>query len=354
MTGVLDVRGGPDAIRMLREHGLRPGDVRVIVGASGGPKWLVLNGLDRHLLQHFVPDLQGPVHLLGSSIGTWRFACWAQADPLAALDRFEEAYLAQRYPEKVTAQLVTEEGYRILDHLLGEQGIREILDNARLRTNIVTVRGRHLVQADHRFLMLLGLVIGALSNLATRRLLGLSFERILFHVRSEVPARFHRLTDLPTRNVVLTQANLRSALMASASIPGVLAAVRGIPGAPPGTYYDGGVTDYHFDIPFHQSDGLVFYPHFYPRITPGWFDKLLHWRGPARDHYRNVLLVAPSAEFVASLPHGKIPDRNDFHKLDDEARLKYWRKVIDASRALGDAFGELLEKQEFGARVRPL
>ena len=354
MSFPLEVRAGPDALRMLRNHGLRPADVRVMVGASGGPKWLVLNGLDRHLMTHFLPALQEPVHLLGSSIGTWRFACWAQADPLAALERFEAAYLAQRYPARVTPQLVTDTGYEILDALLGDTGAGEILANTRLRTNIVTVRARHLVQADHRFLMLLGLTFGALSNIVTRRLLGLSFERVLFHVRSEVPARFHRLTDLPTRNVLLSPANLRSALMASASIPGVLAAVRGIPGAPHGTYYDGGVTDYHFDIPFHQSDGLVFYPHFYPRITPGWFDKLLRWRGPSREHYRNVLLIAPSAEFVAALPHGKIPDRNDFVRLDDDARTDYWHKVIDASRALGDAFGELFERQRFAEVARPL
>ncbi len=354
MSAVLDVRAGPDALRALENHGLRPGDVRVMVGASGGPKWLVLNGLDRHLMQHFLPAMQAPVHLLGSSIGTWRFACWAQENPLAAYGRFQEAYLAQRYPEKVTARQITEKSYQILDHLLGETGIAEILDNRRLRSNIVTVRGRHLVQADHKFLLMLGLTFGAISNLAMRRLLGLSFERVLFHSRSETPARFHRLSDLPTRNVVLTPANLRSALMASASIPGVLAAVRGIPGAPHGTYYDGGVTDYHFDIPFHQSDGLVFYPHFYPRITPGWFDKMLRWRGPSREHYRNVLLVAPSASFVASLPHGKIPDRNDFFKLDDEARVAYWQQVIDASQALGDAFGELMERQRFAAVARPL
>lgn len=354
MSAALDVRAGPDALRWLQNHGLQARDVRVVVGASGGPKWLVLNGLDRHLLREFVPAMEAPVHLLGSSIGTWRFACWAQQDPLAALERFESAYLAQRYPAKVSAQQITEKSYEILDHLLGERGIAEILQNSRLRTNIVTVRGRHLVQADHKFLMLLGLAFGAISNLARRRLLGLSFERILFHVRSEVPARFHRLTDLPTRNVLLTQDNLRSALMASASIPGVLAAVRGIPGAPHGTYYDGGVADYHFDVPFHQSDGLVFYPHFYPRITPGWFDKLLRWRGPSRDHYRNVLLIAPSAEFVASLPMGKIPDRNDFYKLEDDARVAYWRQVIDASRALGDAFGELLEAQRFAEVAMPL
>ncbi len=354
MSSVLDVRAGPDALRLLQKEGLRPQDVRVVVGASGGPKWLGLVGLDRHLLQEFVPGFTRSVHLVGSSIGTWRFACWAQANPLAAVDRFEQAYLEQRYPEKVSAAQVSERSYEILDAMLGDRGAGEILSHPVLRNHIVAVRGRHLVQADRRYLLLTGLAFGALSNLVHRRLLGLSFERVIFHARCEQPARFHRLRDLPTRNVLLHEGSVRGALMASASIPGVLAAVRGIPGAPPGTYYDGGVTDYHFDIPFHQSDGLVFYPHFYPRITPGWFDKMLRWRKPSREHYRNVLLVAPSAEFVASLPYGKIPDRNDFFKMDDDTRIEYWKQVIAATQALGDEFGELMNGQRFAEVARPL
>lgn len=354
MSRLLEIRAGADALRHLQQEGFQARDIRVIVGASGGPKWLVLNGLDRYLLRELLPQLQAPVHLLGSSIGTWRFACWAQQDPLAAYERFEHAYLAQRYPDKVTAQQVTERSYELLDALLGDTGIREILANPVLRSNIVAVRGRHLIQADRRYLLLSGLAFGMLSNLLHRRLLGLSFERVIFHAPSEEPAHFHRLTDLPTRNVLLSEENLRQALMASASIPALLSAVRGIPGAPRGTYYDGGVSDYHFDVPFLQSEGLVFYPHFYSKITPGWFDKLLHWRGPRREHYRNVLLVAPSAEFVASLPFGKIPDRNDFFKLDDDTRIGYWKEVLAATRALGDAFAELVEKQTLGALARPL
>ncbi|MDH3847031.1 MAG: patatin-like phospholipase family protein, partial [Gammaproteobacteria bacterium] len=70
-----------------------------MAGASGGAKWLVLSKLDRVVVDTLVPGLRGPVHLIGSSIGAWRFACYAQRRPLEAIERFEEAYLGQSYSE---------------------------------------------------------------------------------------------------------------------------------------------------------------------------------------------------------------------------------------------------------------
>ena len=43
----LAVHAGPAALRLLRDEGLRASDVRMMVGASGGAKWLVLAGLDK-------------------------------------------------------------------------------------------------------------------------------------------------------------------------------------------------------------------------------------------------------------------------------------------------------------------
>jgi hypothetical protein len=51
-----------------------------------------------------------------------------------------------------------------------------------------------------------------------------------------------------------------------------------------------------------------------------------------------VLLVAPSPDWVAKLPFGKIPDRNDFKHLKDAERQRYWRQVTAETARLGDAF----------------
>jgi hypothetical protein len=50
----LQVYTGPRAAAVLRERGLRARDVRLVPGAAGGPKGLVLNPLDRFLFGHFL------------------------------------------------------------------------------------------------------------------------------------------------------------------------------------------------------------------------------------------------------------------------------------------------------------
>ena len=132
----------------------------------------------------------------------------------------------------------------------------------------------------------------------------------------------------------------------------------------PGTFWDGGILDYHPDLDFGPGradaagGGLVLYPHFYAHVIPGWFDRQLGWRrrtGAAGSaNFRRALLVAPSAEFVASLPGGKIPDRQDCYALDDGERARRWQRVVDASAALGDELRELVATGRVADAVRPL
>src|SRR5918993_4392491 len=97
----LTLLAGPDAYRLVRERGLRAEDVDVLPGASGGAKWLVLAGLDRFLFGEFLQQPRArPLHLIGSSIGSWRMACLAQRDPAAALARGHHAYIHERYDRK--------------------------------------------------------------------------------------------------------------------------------------------------------------------------------------------------------------------------------------------------------------
>ncbi|NNB98072.1 patatin-like phospholipase family protein, partial [Corallococcus exiguus] len=94
MSQSLTLLAGPDALRILRERGLRAEDVDILPGASGGPKWLGLEGIDRVLFGELLQQPRTrPLHLIGSSIGSWRLACLAQKDPVAALRRFADAYL---------------------------------------------------------------------------------------------------------------------------------------------------------------------------------------------------------------------------------------------------------------------
>jgi hypothetical protein len=283
----------------VRERGLRAEDIDILAGASGGAKWLVLGGIDRFLFGEFLQAPRDrPLHCIGSSIGSWRMACLAQRDPVAALARGHQAYIVeQRYSPRPDVREVTQVLSRALDLLLGDTGPQEILSHPAFRIHIITAVGRGLANSVRRPVLATSLAIAAAGNSVSRRALALQFQRCIFHNADE-PTPFAHLADLPTRHVRLTANTLRPALLASGSIPLLLEGLR-IPGAPTGVHWDGGVLDYHLDLDFGAGDGLVLYPHFYPHIVPGWFDKRLPWRRGRTRHFDRALLIAPSREFAS-------------------------------------------------------
>ena len=161
--------------------------------------------------------------------------------------------------------------------------------------------------------------------------------------------------DFTTHYQVLNLENVTPWLMASASIPGVMSAVRDIPNAPQGSYRDGGLIDYHIDLPF-QSEGIVLYPHFTDSITPGWFDKMFKSRKANPENQARTLLLSPSQEYLNSLPLGRLPDRKDFtlKGLDQQKRIQLWNQSVAESQRLGDEFLEMIEKQNFAEFMQDL
>ena len=336
---------GPKALTKIKDNGLRADDVKVMAGAAGGPKWLILGHLDRFLFTDFFKDRREPLFLIGSSSGAWRFAAASQADPLAAIQRFEAAYIGQTYEGIPAPAEVSTEAGKIVTHLLGRKGSREILSHPFLRLSFMTARARGWTGSEQRVKLFAGLCTAVLGNFINRRFLGWFFERGLFHDPRDVPP-FAGMQGLPIQRILLTNENLAKGLLASGSIPWIMAGVTDIPGAPAGTYRDGGVTDYQMDIPFlNGPDGIVLYPHFQERVIPGWLDKKISWRRPDPAHMENVLLLSPSPAFVESLPDKKIPDRNDFYtyKGRDKERIAAWQKAVEMSRRLADEFVDAVE-----------
>jgi hypothetical protein len=292
-----------------------------------------------------------PLHLIGSSIGSWRMACLAQRDPVAALARGHHAYVHdQRYSPKPTPSEVSTVLARALDRLLGPTGVDEILAHPWMRVHVITAAGRGLTASGRRLLLSTGLALAAAGNLVSRRTLAAQMRRVIFHSCADATP-FGHLADLPTAHVRLTRENLRAALLASGSIPLLMEGVA-IPDAPPGVYWDGGVLDYHLDLDF-RAESLVLYPHFYAHVVPGWFDRGLRWRLARGDNFRRALLIAPSDAWVASLPGGKIPDRRDFYALSERERVARWQQVVDRSGELGDELRDLVETGRIAEVVRP-
>ncbi len=353
MTALLTLRAGPTALAHLREHGgLRGDQIDIMPGASGGAKWIGIGGLDRYLFGHLLQQPRAhPLHLIGSSIGSWRMACLAQRDPVAALARGHEAYIYhQRYTPKPAAREVSDVLARALDCLLGEEGVHEILSHPLFRVHVITAESRGLAASDRRPVLATAMVLAAAANIVTRRSLAWQMRRTIFHSAGDRSPFLH-LRDLPTVHRTLTPDNLRAALLASGSIPLLMESVR-IPGAP-GVHWDGGVTDYHLDLDYGTGAGLVVYAHFYDHVVPGWFDKSLPWRRAGAANFARTLLIAPSPAFLASLPGGRIPDRRDFFDFTQAERMRRWQTILDASAALGDELHELIETGRLVEAVVP-
>jgi hypothetical protein len=342
----LRIFAGPRARAHLRERGLAPRDVRVIPAAAGGPKGLVLNPIDRFLFGRWLAGSDHVVHLAGASIGAWRMACGTLPDADAALAQLAEDYITQSYPHEPgrmpTARTVTRLFAARLDERLASRA-GAVLASPRYRLHVFTSRGRHLLRRPGRLRTPVGYLGAFASNLVSRRALGGWLERVVFSdPRDPLPVP---LTDFASRTCALTAANLAPAVLASCSIPFVLEAVQDPPGAPRGAYWDGGITDYHLHLDYAAlREGLVLYPHFAPQVVPGWLDKALKHRHRATPKLDNLVVLAPSAEWVRGLPGGKLPDRSDFRRFgDDEAgRIAVWRRALAESQRLADELASLL------------
>lgn len=351
VPSALRILAGPRARQQLRERGLQPADVAVIPAAAGGPKGLVLGPLDRYLFGHWLPRSTQLVHLLGASIGAWRMASACRADPDAALARLAEDYVSQDYEhapgKQPTARVVSRTfGAKLAEHFGGAQA--ELLGHARYRLHVFTSRGRHVLGREGKWRTPLGYGGAFFSNLVSRRAMGGWLERVVFSdPRDPLPLPLH---DYRSHQVALTAANLAPAVLASCSIPFWLEAVHDIPGAPPGAYWDGGITDYHLHLRYdqiadHPPGGLVLYPHFQPTLVPGWLDKALKHRHRASSALANVVVLAPRPAWIATLPGAKLPDRVDFKAYGDDiaARQVAWRRAIAESQRLADEFAALVE-----------
>jgi hypothetical protein len=342
------VRAGTRALAHLRERGIAPADVRCIPAAAGGPKGLALLPLDRRLLD--AGYVERDVRLVGASIGAWRMTALAAPDAPAAIERLRRAYVREQnyraHPSPREVSDVIRGVVRALQHgrpvQVREDVALEVL-TARARGALA---GRESKAAFAR---------AALDNALARPRLARHLHRVVFAAgATAVPDPFDAFG---ATHVPLDGRNTEDALLASGSIPLVCAPVRDIAGAPRGEYWDGGLIDYHLLLPYATAPGLVLYPHFVPYVTPGWLDKFLPWRRAVRAHdwLADVLLVAPSAVFLARLPNGKLPDRNDFYRYgaDHAARIRDWERAIAECERFADEAMRFLDTPR-PELVRPL
>jgi hypothetical protein len=340
----LQIHAGATALKHLRERGLQPADVRIIPAAAGGPKGLILNGLDRFIFGDWLSHSAHGVHLLGASIGAWRMATACLDDPAASLAQMAHDYIHQTYehapgkapPPRHVSQVF---GAKLHERFAGREA--EVLGHARYHLHVFTSRGRHVLHSQGRLRMPLGYMGAFLTNAVSRKAMGNWLERVVFSdARKPLPLALH---DYRTHQVALSAANLQPSILASCSIPFWLDAVHDIPGAPRGAYWDGGITDYHLHLDYgSMHNGLVLYPHFQKTVIPGWLDKALKHRHRATAHLDRVVLLSPRPQWIATLPQAKLPDRNDFKAYGDDlaGRIAAWSRALRESQRLADEFAQ--------------
>jgi hypothetical protein len=344
----LQVLAGARARRHLRERGLQPADVHVVPAAAGGPKGLTLIPLDRFVFGHWMAGATHTLHLLGASIGAWRMACACLPDADAALAELGEDYVTQTYPHEEgrmpSARVISQVFGDRLQQRLGTRA-HEVLAHPQRRLHVFTSRGRHVLHRAGRVRAAAGYLGAYMANAISRRALGAWLERVVFSdPRDALPLP---LDDFRTRRATLDAHNLASSVLASCTIPFALEPVQDPPGAPPGTYWDGGITDYHLHLDYAaMPQGLVLYPHFHNHVVPGWLDKAWTRRHASTAFLDNLVLLAPRPEWVATLPNAKLPDRSDIKSYGEDiaGRQRDWRRALAESQRLADEFAELVHR----------
>ncbi len=339
----LNLEAGRAAYEWIREYGIRPQDTRAVVAAAGGPKWFTTFGLVRHIMSDFLKRATHEIDFLGSSVGSWQMTTALTSDPGRALDRLREAYGGHIYSEQPDASEISAACRSIIQTMLGTEHEHILQHNSR-NLHVVTTRGKGLLSKDSKAALMSGFGATYLINKINRTLLNRTVERVIFSSDLTLPYHIDR-DPLYTAQVSLTDKNLLPALHASGAIPMMMRPIINPPDGPRGTYWDGGVTDYHISLPYHYSDGIVLHPHFGSRVSPGWFDK----KGPMKrvassNHMDRVLLIYPSTSFVDSLPKKKISDLQDFYEFgtDQQARIEYWQEISNRSYELAQEFADFI------------
>ncbi|MCP3899966.1 MAG: alpha/beta hydrolase, partial [Desulfobacteraceae bacterium] len=222
----ISILAGSKALKTIKDEGLDLNRVKVLAGASGSAKFLVLTGIDKVLMEMF-KNRKDPLYLLGTSIGAFRMAAFCQKDPLTAIDILEREYIAQSYTLKPTKQDITLETHRILNAYIDDNQIDAILNNSFMRLSFLSNKCRHLLKKENQLLQWLGIGMAFGVNLFSRNNLKYFFERALFSGPGSKPP-FSTMNQFPINSYDLTPSNFKQALISSGSIPIVMEGISDI------------------------------------------------------------------------------------------------------------------------------
>ena len=356
-SSVLNYRAGPEALAILQQRGLSPSDVRTLLLPAIGPKWLVLVGLDRALLERgWLDDGSARRLLFGASVGAWRALALGACDPHQTHAALVDAYCGQRFTHADTPSMISAAYRRLIHDVFSDADIAHALAHPRLDLAIAVARARGLFGSELRAAQALSILTAACTNAVHAGSQRWFFERVIFDSSARAPESHPALRELSGMRAPLCLANVRAVALASGTVPLYMQSVRDLMHAPAGTYLDGGFSDYHINQRLDGGAGINLLLLHQPRIVPSWLDKFVPWRGPSPGSLARLLLVHPSRDFVRSLPGSAVPTRDDFMRYvaDPERRIERWQSVVSRSVELGERFMEDVASGAIVSRIQPL
>jgi hypothetical protein len=350
MPETFNIRAGAKALEHIRRQGLQAQDIDVMVGAAGGPKWIILHGLDQYLMKEWFTDSNQELHLIGSSAGAWRLLCYTLDQPTDAIDRLLKHYTEQEYHKQPSQSEVTEKLENIIAKVLEGESLNLLSNQTKRKLYILsslsTFNKKQNSKYKKEFLSLF------LRNLVSRKNLSQRLQRIVF--TNSIKTDFIKPDDFRTKYITLNHQNIHEAVRSSGTLPMYMHPVENIQGVK-GMLWDGALIDYHIGLDYNNS-GLILYPHFSDNLIEGWFDKFLPYRKFSSMVIDKMILISPSSKFIQSLPDAKIPDRTDFstYMNKNRYRIENWYKASDQSKEIAHEFHELWTSGQLYDEIKSL
>ena len=341
---------GRQARQTLLETGAGPDVFRLMLAASGGPRWLGLVGIDR-ALRRFLKGRSKPLPTLGASSGAWRLAALSSDHDGETYEQLIHEYIEQRFEGRPTPQEVSAVCRDYLQRLFTGERITNSLVHPTFQLNFTTALMNS--ESPSPWKTVASLALATLYNMLDRRLLGQSFQRAVFSTLphpSESPLA-QPWDAVPTTTIPLTAQNYLPAILATGSIPTVLAGESGISGSRSGHHYDGGLLDYHFEV---EAPGPVLYPHFSADPIPGWMDRFPPYRRISRAARSQLCIIMPSDELLSRYPTGFYPSRHHFKSFDNDHRIRLWSETVDQNQPLEKELLLCLESGDLATVAEPL
>src|SRR5690606_36513126 len=163
----LTIRAGHLARELILEQGLQPEQVDIVPGAAGGPKGIGIQGLDQAISGEFFARAPQRRTLVGSSIGSWRFASIAARGAKQGTERLAELYTHLYFDNKMTRQQVSDicRGM-LLDLVQGKEA--DLVQHPDYQLAVILVKAQRICQSD-KALPLLASVAGIVGATAVAR-----------------------------------------------------------------------------------------------------------------------------------------------------------------------------------------